>query len=123
MRSELARVQQLLAVDHTNTQLVQLVKEVRDQLIHWSKAADSYMAQKAKDDWILSGDKNTAYFQIVMRKRRYRTSIYSIQTSTGELVHDQEWVAACFTEFYTKLLGQRERRIGRVEKSVVELGA
>lgn len=66
-RQELSRVQQLLVGDPTNTNLLQVVLEVRAQLVHWSKASLSYMAQKAKDDWIVNGDKNTSFFHVVMR--------------------------------------------------------
>lgn len=98
------------------------VHQTRDQLIYWSKAAVMYMAQKAKEEWIIKGDKNTAYFHAVMRRKAYRNTIYSIHNARGEVVNDQPQIADCFKQYYIKLLGTKETRTGEVSKQVVDLG-
>ena len=45
-------------------------------------------AQKARNNWVLFGDRNTRYFQIVVRQRRIRSKIVHIKNEDGILLED-----------------------------------
>ena len=45
-------------------------------------------AQKARSNWILNGDKNTRYFQTIVRQRRARSRILHIKDEEGLLLED-----------------------------------
>lgn len=46
-------------------------------------------AQKARNEWILKGDRNTHFYQTVVRQRRARNKILQLQKSDGFLTEDQ----------------------------------
>lgn len=121
-RIRFAGLQQELSHRPSDMTRLEEVHQTRNQLIYWSKAAVMYMAQKAKEEWIIKGDKNTAYFHVVMRRKAYRNTIYSIHNARGEVVNDQPQIADCFKQYYMKLLGTKETRTGEVSKQVVDLG-
>lgn len=47
-------------------------------------------AQKARSDWIIKGDKNTRYFQTVVKQRRARSRILHFTTKEGNATEDWE---------------------------------
>lgn len=122
-RIQLSNAQTRLAGDPSNSDLLQEVHSLRENLLHWSKAAMAYMSPKAKEKWILQGDENSAYCHVVMWKRTYKNSIYYTINAQGEIIHDIDGVAGCFIEFYSNLLGKRELCTRAVDTRVVALGA
>lgn len=115
-------MQDALATDHLNTGLQQQEQQLRDQLTYWSKAALSYMQQKAKGDWLCQGDRITTYFHAVMRQKSYRNAVYSISTPQGIVLEEPEQIASHFLTYYKTLLGTKEIRTGKVQREVVNLG-
>lgn len=67
-REALSCAQSALANDPGNPSLQQNEAAKRDQLVFWTKAAVSYMSQKAKEEWLFKGDRNTAYIHATMRQ-------------------------------------------------------
>lgn len=45
-------------------------------------------AQKARADWIVQGDRNTKYFQTVVRQRRTRNKILHLKLANGSTIED-----------------------------------
>ena len=45
-------------------------------------------AQKARSDWVLFGDKNTRFFQTVVRQRRVRYRIMHLKRGDGSFTDD-----------------------------------
>ena len=49
---------------------------------------ETMWAQKTKRNWILNGDRNTRYFQTVVRQKRARSRIFHIKDEDGLLLED-----------------------------------
>lgn len=45
-------------------------------------------AQKARTRWILQGDRNTKYFQTVVRQRRAKSRILQIKDNQGNIIEN-----------------------------------
>ena len=63
-------------------------KTVREELEVLLNREKTMWAQKAKSNWILNGDRNTRYFQTVVRQRRARSRILHIKDEEGLLLED-----------------------------------
>ena len=46
-------------------------------------------SQKARCNWVILGDKNTRYFQTMVKQRRARSRILHLKTNDGEVIEDQ----------------------------------
>ena len=57
-------------------------------------------AQKARTQWILQGDRNTKYFQTVVRQRRAKNRILQIKDSTGNTIEDQMEIETILVEHF-----------------------
>lgn len=53
-------------------------------------------AQKARSEWILKGDRNTRFFQTVVKQRRAKSRIHCIKNAKGVLIEDPEGVEKIF---------------------------
>ena len=45
-------------------------------------------AQKARSDWVLFGDKNTRFFQTVVKQRRVKNRIMHLKRGDGSFIDD-----------------------------------
>ncbi|XP_021717446.1 uncharacterized protein LOC110685257 [Chenopodium quinoa] len=64
----------------------------------------SFLKQKAKVEWSMEGDQNTAIFHRALRKRQMQNKIYTIQDIQGTQV-DMVDIPRAFLEYYDALLG------------------
>lgn len=67
-----------------------------------------FLQKKAKIKWLKEGDGNTGYFHNVVKGKRNRSRIMTVETSNG-LVVEGDAVADAFVNHYEKFLGQAER--------------
>ena len=62
-------------------------------------------AQKARTNWILYGDRNTRYFQTVVRQRRSKNRIIQIKDEEGNLTDNPEEIENIFLNLSKEALG------------------
>lgn len=64
-----------------------LVRADLETLMH---KEDIMWAQKARDNQVIYGDRNTKYFETVMKQRRARNQIIQLKPDAGEIINDQK---------------------------------
>ena len=55
-------------------------------------------AQKVRSEWILKGDRNTRYFQAVVKQRRARSRIHCIKNAKVVLIEDPKCIERIFVD-------------------------
>ncbi|KAF6159335.1 hypothetical protein GIB67_032106 [Kingdonia uniflora] len=83
--------------------------------------------QKARVNWLQSGDRNTAYFHGLARIKRNKSLIHSIQTEDGRTLEDQDEIKTHIVDFFYEffsfkahpkldlVLNQELPRIGKIK--------
>ncbi|XP_074305396.1 uncharacterized protein LOC141640524 [Silene latifolia] len=74
----LLRFQTLLCEDPLNDGLCKAEKACAQEVVWMHQVRDEYLQQKAKVQWVLDGDDNTAYFHASIRKRKSRNKVYQV---------------------------------------------
>ncbi|XP_062076508.1 uncharacterized protein LOC133781498 [Humulus lupulus] len=118
----LLNIQQQLQLDPSNSELILAEIKSRKDFSVAHKNYIQYLSQKAKVDWIKSGDENTKMFHTSLKVRRQQNTIYSIRDQNGNWVDNQEGVIKAFLEFYDSLLGTKIEGRTRVHKRIVQEG-
>lgn len=99
--------QKILHEDPFNERLKNEEREAASKYAVLNKAAESFLQQKSKADWIALGDQNTAYFHAVMKQKFKKSRVTAIVDQNGTVVDDPDQVEAHFLDFFRKLLGQK----------------
>uniref|UniRef100_J3M5K5 Endonuclease/exonuclease/phosphatase domain-containing protein n=1 Tax=Oryza brachyantha TaxID=4533 RepID=J3M5K5_ORYBR len=80
-----------------------------DQELSLSIAYDSilqnlsdFYKQRAKKHWIEEGDRNTAFFQHAVQKRKHKNQISSLMINDN-FIRDQKEISNCFVSFFVNL--------------------
>lgn len=81
----LLELQGALNGDPMNVQLQVQVNEALQKCRERGLAREKSLQQKAKIDWLNSGDQNTAYFHRVIQQRQYRKRIMQIKDGATTL--------------------------------------
>nr|GEU38752.1 hypothetical protein [Tanacetum cinerariifolium] len=68
------------------------------------KDEESLLFHKAKVNWMMEGDKNTAYFHTVVKEKFHRSRIVSICDEAG-VRHENEHVVGQFVDHFQNFLG------------------
>ena len=68
----------------------------REELEELLNRDELMWAQKVRTNWILHGDRNTKYFQTVVRKRRLKNRIIQIKDEKGILTENPEEIENIF---------------------------
>ncbi|GJY42406.1 hypothetical protein Tco_0429676 [Tanacetum coccineum] len=71
-----------------------------------SRVEERFLQQKAKVEWLKSGDANTAYFHKVVKSHASCNRIDSITLNNGDIVVDDQ-VPMAFIDHYTAFLGNK----------------
>ncbi|GJW45512.1 RNA-directed DNA polymerase, eukaryota, reverse transcriptase zinc-binding domain protein [Tanacetum coccineum] len=66
---------------------------------------EKLLSQKAKVDWLCEGDRNSTYFHKVVKGRRNRNRVMSINNVVGDVVQGSK-IADKFVKHFEKKLGQ-----------------
>ncbi|KAK9681829.1 hypothetical protein RND81_10G030500 [Saponaria officinalis] len=85
--------------------LIQAEKDTSRDYVRISQAKESFLAQKAKVEWLEGGDDNTAFFHATIKKRRAHYRVTQIQSDAGQLLNNPDDIKRAFEEFYVNLLG------------------
>ena len=75
-------------------------REQLDQLLH---REEILWSQKARKEWDLKGDRNTKYFQAVVRNRRRHNKIIQIKNEEDVWISDQAQIEHIFCTHLKKL--------------------
>ncbi|XP_074315265.1 uncharacterized protein LOC141651450 [Silene latifolia] len=117
----LDKIQRELVVRPGDTELVQQECLVAQELRDLQRARDSFLIQKAKLQWSLEGDINSAYFHNAMRKRVMQNKVLCIENQHGVLCTDGAQIQDAFLEYYQDLLGSNSQ-VEHVNINVVQRG-
>ena len=63
-------------------------KELRENIEDLLTKEEIKWAQKARSDWIIQGDRNIKYFQIVVKQRRAKSRIVNLRQDNGTLIEN-----------------------------------
>ena len=87
IKKKLAELQEIQdSID--SLEAVRKEKTMREELEVLLNSEETMWTQKARSNWILNGDRNTRYFQTVVRQRRARSKILHIKDEEGLLLED-----------------------------------
>ena len=87
IKKKLAELQEIQdSID--SLEAVRKEKTMREELEVLLNSEETMWAQKARSNWILNGDRNTRYFQTVVRQRRARSKILHIKDEEDLLLED-----------------------------------
>ena len=86
-----------------NPFLIRLENKLNDEYNLILQLEAELWAMKARTDWIIHGECNTAYSYISTLVRRSRNIISSILNDNGEWVHSIEEVKDIFVTYFKKL--------------------
>ncbi|XP_074266656.1 uncharacterized protein LOC141589935 [Silene latifolia] len=110
--------QDQLTSDPMNADLCKAERECAQKLVNLTKAINSFLAQRAKENWVKNGDKNTAFFHASIKRRRAQNRVYQIKDKEGTLCTTPQGIKKAFEEYYLGLLGS-SREVTPVHKGVV----
>ena len=79
---------------------VRSVRVCREELEALLNREQLMWAQKARSNWLLYGDRNTKYFQTVVRQRRSKNRIIQIKNVNGQLTDNPEEIEQIFLDSF-----------------------
>ena len=77
--------------------------KINERLIELYHREEIMWRQRARTEWLSSGDKNTKFFHLRASLRRKKNMIRALQNSLGVLVEDPVELRALANNFYQKL--------------------
>ena len=86
-----------------NNFLINLQKQLSEEYNLILELEEELWAMKSKTNWIISGERNTAYFHVSALKRRSKNRITYVQNSEGEWCRNIEEVKEIFNSSFKKL--------------------
>ncbi|XP_074298876.1 uncharacterized protein LOC141629841 [Silene latifolia] len=81
----LKHFQDQLIRDPLNPDLCTAKRECAQDLVNLTKARNSFLSQRAKENWLKSGDENTAFFHASIKRRRAHNRVYQIKDKERKL--------------------------------------
>ncbi|XP_056697705.1 uncharacterized protein [Spinacia oleracea] len=81
-----------------------------------------FLRQKAKVEWIKSGDENTTLFHQSIKRRNLQNQVYSIHDKNGVWRDNPTEVTSAFLEYYECLLGGNSTQRAEVLSHIVQTG-
>ena len=77
-------------------------KALREELEILMHRDEVMGAQKARNNWIILGDRNTKYFQTVLKQGRARNQILHLKAEDGSIVEDQRGIENLLVDHFKK---------------------
>lgn len=75
-------------------------RELREEIENLMTRREIMWAQKARSDWIIQGDRNTRYFQTVVKQRRAQSKILQLKTADGNTIEELEEIESTLVEHF-----------------------
>ncbi|XP_074277269.1 uncharacterized protein LOC141600910 [Silene latifolia] len=117
----LQQIQKKLVESPRDLDLIQQEYDLANELKDLTLARDSFLSQKAKIQWSISGDLNTSYFHQVMKKRVMLNKVMQIEDMNGNVCTTGDTIQKAFLDYYQNLLGSHTDTVA-VEHYVVTRG-
>jgi hypothetical protein len=89
---------------------------LEEELMSILSCEEEYWRQQGRQNWLLKGDANTAYFHATANGRRRKWSILSLQSEEGE-VFGQLAIQENIYKFYLDLMGSEEQKFLNLAKN------
>ena len=93
------KLQQIQDSIHT-VEDVRQEKELRLELEYLMEKEEIIWAQKARSNWITQGDRNSKYFQTLVKQRRARNRILQLRKADGNLTEDLSEIESMFLDHF-----------------------
>jgi hypothetical protein len=106
-----------------NVALIETVKNLTEEVIHWNEMEEKMMMQRTKVDWIRLGDGNNAYFHAYLKSRLNTKRISVIQRGDGTILTDQKDIAQEVIHFYVQLMGHESDSLQHVDIEALRNGS
>ena len=97
IKSRQLKLQQIQDSIHT-VEDVRQEKELRLELEYLMDKEEIIWAQKARSNWITQGDRNSKYFQTLVKQRRARNRILQLRKADGNLTEDLSEIESMFLD-------------------------
>lgn len=75
-------------------------RDLRIDLENLMEREELMWAQKARSNWIIQGDRNTKFFQTVVKQRRARNRILQLKTENGNLTEDLNEIESMLITYF-----------------------
>ena len=75
-------------------------KTLREEIENLMIKEELMWSQKARSDWIIQGDRNSKYFQTLVKQRRVRTRITMLKKSDGQQIEDLNEIEALLVDHF-----------------------
>jgi mannosylglycoprotein endo-beta-mannosidase len=59
---------------------------LEDELMNILRGEEEYRRQRGRQNWLLQGDANTAYFHAIANGRRRKCEIWALMSNEGEIL-------------------------------------
>ena len=93
------KLQQIQDSIHT-VEDVRQEKELRLELEYLMDKEEIIWAQKARSNWITQGDRNSKYFQTLVKQRRAQNRILQLRKADGNLTEDLSEIESMFLDHF-----------------------
>ena len=95
IEARLKGVQKALA-NGPSSFLISLEKQLREEFWEVSQQEEEFWSVKSRYNWLIEGDRNTAFFHTCTLIRRKRNKITCLKDRVGNLVHRKEEITSLF---------------------------
>ena len=75
-------------------------RELREEIENLMTRGEIMWAEKARSDWIIQGDRNTRYFQTVVKQRGAQSIILHLKTAYGNTIEELEEIESTLVEHF-----------------------
>ncbi|XP_043818255.1 uncharacterized protein LOC122725284 [Manihot esculenta] len=96
-------VQRALALNGYPPNLVKLDFLLRQKMEEVLKQEELYWFQRSKEEWIVSGERNTKFYYLAAKVKKKRKLISALQDSNGQWVTDEASLENLVVQFYKGL--------------------
>lgn len=79
---------------------IKVEKTLREEIENLMIKEELMWSQRACSDWIIQGDRNTKYFQTLVKQRRARTRITMLKKSDGQQIEDLNEIKALLVDHF-----------------------
>ncbi|KAF7844182.1 ribonuclease H [Senna tora] len=92
-----------------NDALVMDEKTIRHQLEFYLDCEETLWAQKARQTWLVNGDRCTAYFHNIVKNRRVQNHINAIQDDSGKWIDDYQTIQQIRISYFKDIFTERNK--------------
>jgi hypothetical protein len=92
------------------------VRECLHAYVSITRAEESFLKQKARNQWLQLGDQNNSFFHTSLKAQNARNTINYLWDKHGNKVDDVEQIKRVAVDFYKNLLGTDQLHLLRLKQ-------